>query len=144
MRVRFKLLSPNAVPPQRMTPHSVGWDLSAALSEDMILSPGGRAAVPTGLALEIPVGYEGQVRPRSGLALKHGLGVLNSPGTIDADYRGEVKVILINSSADEMVIRPGMRIAQLVICPVAQAEFEQCDELASSQRSDGGFGHTGI
>jgi len=74
MRVRFKLLSPNAVPPQRMTPHSAGWDLSAALSEDMILSPGGRAAVPTGLALEIPVGYEGQVRPRSGLALKHGLG----------------------------------------------------------------------
>ncbi|NLN85194.1 MAG: dUTP diphosphatase [Candidatus Cloacimonetes bacterium] len=143
MRIRFKLLSQNAIPPQRMTPDSVGWDLSAALCEEMVLNPGARAAIPTGLALEIPQGYEGQIRPRSGLALKLGLGVLNSPGTIDPDYRGELKVILINSSTDDVVIRPGMRIAQIIICPVALVEFEQSDELGQSQRSDGGFGHTG-
>jgi len=93
--------------------------------------------------VEIPRGYEGQVRPRSGLALHQGLGVLNSPGTIDADYRGEVKVILINSSAETVIIQPCMRVAQLVICPVAEAGFVECEELGDSGRSDGGFGHTG-
>jgi len=143
MIIRFKLLNPNALPPQRMTENSSGWDLSADLSEPEILKPGARAAIPTGIAVEIPRGFEGQVRPRSGLALHQGLGVLNSPGTIDADYRGEVKVILFNSSAVTVTIQPRMRVAQLVICPVVEASFVESGELGESGRSDGGFGHTG-
>jgi dUTP pyrophosphatase len=122
---------------------SSGWDLSAALSEPLILAPGARTAIPTGLALEIPPGYEGQIRPRSGLALKYGLGILNSPGTIDADYRGEIKVILINLSSEAITINPLMRIAQLVICPVIDVCFEESEQLNESLRADGGFGHTG-
>lgn len=144
MKVKFKLLTPTAVPPQRMTEHSAGWDLSADLAESEIIEPGDRCAIPTGLAVEIPRGYEGQVRPRSGLALHHGLGILNSPGTIDADYRGEVKVILFNASGEPVVIHGGMRVAQLVICPVCEVEFEMSGQLGSSQRSEGGFGHTGF
>jgi dUTP pyrophosphatase len=127
-----------------MTEHSAGWDLSADLKEPGILQPGERVAIPTGIAVEIPRGYEGQIRPRSGLALQLGLGVLNSPGTIDADYRGEVKVILINSSGSQVTIQPGMRVAQLVVCPVADVSFEECGRLGESGRSEGGFGHTGI
>ncbi|HNT52216.1 MAG TPA: dUTP diphosphatase, partial [Candidatus Syntrophosphaera sp.] len=122
MTVRFRLLSPNALPPQRMTPHSAGWDLSADLAQPEILEPGNRAAIPTGLALELPPGFEAQIRPRSGLALNMGLGVLNSPGTIDADYRGEIKVILFNSSSETILIQPYMRIAQLVVCPLTEVE----------------------
>jgi dUTP pyrophosphatase len=143
VKIKFVLLSSTAIPPQRMTPHSAGWDLSADLKEPEILDPGDRAAVPTGIALEIPPGYEGQIRPRSGLALNMGLGVLNSPGTIDADYRGEVKVILINSSAETIIIQPAMRIAQLVVCPVMEIELEECAALGDSIRSGGGFGSTG-
>lgn len=143
MKIRYKLLTPTAQPPRRMTGHSVGWDLSADIPNSEVLEPGDRAAIPTGIAVEIPPGYEGQIRPRSGLALHRGLGVLNSPGTIDADYRGEIKVILINSSLETVLIQPTMRIAQIVICPVAMVEFEESGELGQSDRSDGGFGHTG-
>jgi dUTP pyrophosphatase len=143
MKIRYKLLSLTALPPRRMTENSAGWDLSADLREPEILEPGDRAAIPTGIAVEIPRGFEGQVRPRSGLALHQGLGVLNSPGTIDADYRGEVKVIMINSSTETVIIQPCMRVAQLVICPVAEASCVECEELGESGRSDGGFGHTG-
>ncbi len=143
MKIRFKLLRPTALPPQRMTEKSAGWDLSADLRDPEILEPGDRAAIPTGIAVEIPAGFEGQVRPRSGLALHQGLGVLNSPGTIDSDYRGEVKVILINCSAETVVIQPGMRVAQLVVAPVAEVSFVESEELGDSLRSGGGFGHTG-
>ncbi|HOZ01555.1 MAG TPA: dUTP diphosphatase [Candidatus Syntrophosphaera sp.] len=143
MTVRFKLLSSSARPPQRMTEHSAGCDLSADLDADLILQPGERTAVPTGLALEIPPGFEGQVRPRSGLALNLGLGILNSPGTVDSDYRGEIKVILVNASTEPVTVKPAMRIAQLVVCPVAEVQFEESDTLGGSCRSDGGFGHTG-
>lgn len=143
MRIRYKLLSPGALPPVKMTQNSVGWDLSADLKRPEILEPGDRAAIPTGIAVEIPEGYEGQVRPRSGLALHRGLGILNSPGTIDSDYRGEIKVILVNSSTEIITIQHGMRIAQLVVCPVAQITFEEAEILEESVRSQGGFGHTG-
>lgn len=143
MKIRFKLLSLTAIAPKRMTQHSSGWDLSADLVDPQILKPGDRAAIPTGIAVEIPTGFEGQIRPRSGLALKQGLGVLNSPGTIDSDYRGEVKVILINSSAETVTIQPCARIAQMVVCPVVDVVFVESEELAESVRSEGGFGHTG-
>ncbi len=127
-----------------MTEHSAGWDLSADLQDPEILEPGDRAAIPTGIAVEIPPRYEGQIRPRSGLALHSGLGILNSPGTIDADYRGEIKVILFNASAEAVTIQPSMRIAQLVVCPVAEVTFAECAALEDSNRSTGGFGHTGV
>lgn len=143
MKIHFKLLTSTAVPPQKMTEHSSGWDLSADLEQPELLEPGDRAALPTGIAVEIPPGFEAQIRPRSGLALNFGLGILNSPGTIDADYRGEIKVILINCSQEPMLIQPGMRIAQMVICPLISCTLEEKQELGSSERSDGGFGHTG-
>jgi dUTP pyrophosphatase len=143
MRIRYKLLTPTALPPAKMTKNSVGWDLSADLKHPEILEPGDRAAIPTGIAVEIPEGYEGQIRPRSGLALHRGLGVLNSPGTIDSDYRGEISIIVINSSAEVLTIQPTMRIAQLVICPVVKVTFEESEALEDSERSQGGFGHTG-
>lgn len=143
MRIPYKLLSPTALPPAKMTRNSVGWDLSADLKGPEILEPGDRVAIPTGIAVQIPKGYEGQIRPRSGLALHRGLGILNSPGTIDSDYRGEIKVILVNSSMETLTIQPCMRIAQIVVCPVAQVTFEATDELEDSERSHGGFGHTG-
>ena len=124
---------------------AAGLDMAAALTDDapVQIAPGERALVPTGFALEIPPGFEGQVRPRSGLALKHGLTVLNAPGTIDADYRGEVMVLLINLGAEPHEIRRGDRIAQLVIQPVARAAVELAVELAPSERGAGGFGSTG-
>lgn len=130
-------------PPRYETPHSAGMDLRAHLREGIDLAPGERTLVPTGLRLQIPPGYEGQVRPRSGLALKRGLTVLNAPGTIDADYRGEVGVILVNLSAEPQRIEPGERVAQLVIAPVTRASWEEVDELDESERGGGGFGSTG-
>ncbi len=120
-----------------------GADLRAALPGELVLEPGQRAAVPTGLRLQIPAGYEAQVRPRSGLALEHGVTVLNSPGTIDADYRGEIKVILINLGHERFTVRPGDRIAQLVFAAAVRAEFERRPRLADSARGEGGFGSTG-
>ena len=121
-----------------------GADLVASNEEDLILKAGTWELVPTGLRLEIPPGYEAQVRPRSGLAAKYGVTVLNAPGTIDSDYRGEVKVILVNHGKEDFVIRRGDRIAQLVFAPVTRAEFTEEDNLASSQRGENGFGSTGI
>ena len=117
-------------------------DLPAALDAAIDIEPGARVLVPCGFALSIPRGYEGQVRPRSGLALEHGLSVLNAPGTIDADYRGEVSVILANLGSDTVTIEPGQRIAQLVLAPVIRAELAEVDELDDTERGEGGFGHT--
>ena len=130
--------------PAYQSEQAAGLDLPAAVEEPLLLAPGRRAAVPTGLALELPEGYEAQVRPRSGLALKQGVTVLNSPGTVDADYRGEVKVILINLGEEDFLIERGMRIAQLVVAPVTQARIEVAAELEESGRGAGGFGSTGL
>jgi|TARA_B100000809_G_scaffold263931_1_gene318412 dUTP pyrophosphatase len=129
--------------PAYETAASAGLDLRAHLDTAITLAPGARALVPTGLRLEIPAGYEGQVRPRSGLALKQGLTVLNAPGTIDADYRGDVGVILVNLSDEEQSIEHGDRIAQLLFAPVTQARWEEVGELDESDRGTGGFGSTG-
>jgi dUTP pyrophosphatase len=126
--------------------HSVdaaGFDLLAAIGEEFVLRPLERIAVPTGIALEIPSGFEGQVRPRSGRALSEGLALINAPGTIDADYRGEIKVIVVNLGSEPLMIQPGDRIAQLIIAPVVRAILVEADELEPSVRGDGGFGHTG-
>jgi len=129
--------------PRRATPGSAGYDLCAAVDASLELAPSERALVPTGLVLAVPEGYEAQVRPRSGLALRHGIVLPNAPGTIDSDYRGEVKVILQNLGDDPFTIRRGDRIAQLVIAPVASAEWDERSELDETARGDGGFGHTG-
>ncbi|MCU0893205.1 MAG: dUTP diphosphatase [Rhodospirillales bacterium] len=129
--------------PTYATDHSAGLDLLAAIDAPLELAPSARALVPTGLAIALPDGYEAQVRPRSGLALRHGVGVLNSPGTIDADYRGEIGVILVNLGAEAYRIERGARIAQLVIAPVARASWREVDDLAESGRGEGGFGSTG-
>ena len=129
--------------PAYATPDSAGVDLMAALDAPMELAPGARALVPTGLQMALPSGFEAQVRPRSGLALKHGITCLNSPGTIDADYRGEVGVILINHGDETFVIERGMRIAQMVIAPVVQARWRETAELSDTARGTGGFGSTG-
>lgn len=123
---------------------AAGADAKAAIKEPIVLAPGASVLIPTGVRVEIPEGYEIQVRPRSGLALKHGITVLNTPGTIDADYRGEIGVILINHSKLEFTITPGMRIAQFVLAPFVQAEFVTADELTTTARGQGGFGHTGF
>lgn len=130
--------------PRYETEASAGMDLRANTNEAVELKPLERALIKTGLFLEIPVGYEAQVRPRSGLALKKGLSVLNSPGTIDADYRGEIGVILVNLSNESVVIEPGERIAQLVFAQVEQAQFIEVEELSETNRGAGGFGSTGL
>lgn len=129
--------------PHYATEDSAGLDLLAAVDGDQTLAPGKRMLVPTGLAIALPPGYEAQVRPRSGLALKNGITVLNSPGTVDADYRGEVGVILANLGDDPFVITRGMRIAQMVVAPVTRLNWETVDELPDSERGAGGFGSTG-
>lgn len=132
--------------PSYETNGAAGVDLRAALppGETLVLKAGERVLVPTGLAMEIPVGFEAQIRPRSGLAIKNGITALNSPGTIDADYRGEVKVILINHGREDFAIERGMRIAQMVVCPVLQVRFDVVEALGETQRGDGGFGSTGV
>lgn len=129
--------------PRYETEHAAGLDLAACIPADIQLAPGKRALVPTGFAIALPPGYEAQVRPRSGLAAKHGITVLNSPGTIDADYRGELGVILINLGEVAFTISRGMRIAQLVVAPVAQAVLAETSELPATERGAGGFGSTG-
>ncbi|GET30436.1 dUTP diphosphatase [Prolixibacter sp. SD074] len=129
--------------PHYSTGHSAGMDLRASLKQDILLKPLERALVPTGLYIELPVGYEAQVRPRSGLALKNGITVLNSPGTIDADYRGEIRVVLINLSSEEFVISDGYRIAQMVVAQHEKVEWVKVTELVETARGEGGFGHTG-
>ena len=129
--------------PKYETEASAGMDLRAELEEDVVLAPLQRALIPTGLFIELPVGYEAQVRPRSGLAYKHGVSVLNTPGTIDADYRGEVKVILVNLSGEEFVVKDGERIAQMIISAHEHATLKEVDVLNETARGAGGFGHTG-
>ncbi len=129
--------------PAYATADSAGLDLRAALAEPMILEPGRRALVPTGLQMALPAGYEAQIRPRSGLAYKHGITMLNTPGTIDADYRGEVKVLAVNLGDEPFEIRHGDRIAQMVIAPVTRALVQSVEELPGSERGEGGFGSTG-
>ncbi len=129
--------------PKAATEGSAGVDLKAAIEASLTLESGQRELVPTGFSLAIPMGYEGQVRARSGLALRHGIVLPNAPGTIDADYRGELKVILMNAGSEPFTIRRGDRIAQLVIAPVVKSVFEEVDDLDDTDRGDGGFGHTG-
>ncbi|MBO7469438.1 MAG: dUTP diphosphatase [Bacteroidales bacterium] len=144
MKLNIVNKSNNAMPAYE-TVNSAGMDLRAYLPDgELVIKPMQRALVPTGLFMEIPVGYEGQVRPRSGLAIKSGITVLNSPGTIDADYRGEVKVILINLSDVDFVIKSGDRIAQLVVAKCEQMEVIEIETLSETERGAGGFGHTGI
>lgn len=142
MKIRIVNKSTNALP-QYATSQSAGIDLRANLSESVTLKPMERKLIPTGLFIELPEGYEAQIRPRSGLALKHGITVLNTPGTIDADYRGEIGVILINLSNEDFTIEHGERICQMVIARHEQAEWIQVEELNETERGAGGFGHTG-
>jgi dUTP pyrophosphatase len=130
--------------PHYQTEHAAGVDLYAAVEGDTVIAAGTWSLVPTGVALAIPEGYEGQVRPRSGLALKHGIGMLNGPGTIDADYRGEIGIILFNFSNEPFTVRRGDRIAQLVFAKLEKARFESVASLSGTARGAGGFGHTGI
>lgn len=142
MKVKIVNKSSFAVP-SYATAQSAGMDLKANITEPISLGMLERAMVPTGLFIELPEGYEAQVRPRSGLAAKHGISVANAPGTIDADYRGEIKVILVNLSKDEFVINPGERIAQMVVARHEKVEWKEVEELSGSERGEGGFGSTG-
>jgi dUTP pyrophosphatase len=142
MKIRIVNHSQHALPAYE-TMASAGMDLRANLEADILLKPLARVLVPTGLFIEIPMGYEAQIRPRSGLAIKKGITLLNTPGTIDSDYRGEIKVILVNLSNEEFVISNGERIAQMVIAAHEQADWVEVDELVETERGAGGFGHTG-
>lgn len=130
--------------PSYMTPDAAGMDVRAALTEPLILAPGGITLVPTGFAMALPPGFEAQIRPRSGLAVKHGLGIINSPGTIDADYRGEVKIALINLGKEPYTLNRGDRIAQMVIKRCYHAKLVTVERLNDTERNSGGFGHTGV
>lgn len=129
--------------PAYETAHSAGMDIRAAVAAPMTLAPGDRALVPTGLRIALPDGYEAQIRPRSGLAIKHGISLLNTPGTIDADYRGEIKIIVANLGQEPFTIERGDRIAQMIIAPVTHIQWKEVDELNETDRGPGGFGHTG-
>src|SRR5687768_9790310 len=146
-QLRVHVLRPGlAALPRYATEGAAGLDLTAALAQPMVIEPGARALVPTGLAIELPARCEGQVRPRSGLAFKHGVTVLNAPGTIDEDYRGEVQVLLVNLGKEAHLVQPGDRIAQLVVAPVLQVEVVEvasAEKLGASTRGQGGFGSTG-
>lgn len=130
--------------PKYATAGSAGFDLRASVSAPVVIAPGKRCLIPTGIAIALPVGFEAQVRPRSGLALKHGITVLNSPGTIDSDYRGEIGVILINHSDVDFTVNDGDRIAQMVIAKYETVSWKEVNELSETERGDGGFGHTGV
>ncbi len=142
MKIRIVSHSRHALPAYE-TGASAGMDLRAMLDAPVLLKPLDRALIPTGLFVEIPVGYEAQIRPRSGLAIKKGITVLNAPGTIDADYRGEVKVILVNLSNEDFTVTDGERVAQMIVAAHETVEWEQAEELAETTRGTGGFGHTG-
>ncbi len=142
--VKFLRLHPNAQLPKYATEHAAGLDLHACNDEDIIVQPQTVALIPTGFAIELPIGYEAQLRPRSGLALKHAISLPNTPGTIDADYRGEVKVILINHGKEPFTVKKGDRIAQMVIAKYERVDFVEVDSLSDTERGAGGFGHTGV
>lgn len=138
------LIESEACLPEYATKEAAGADVRAFIEKSVALLPGQRILIPTGLKFQIPEGFEVQVRPRSGLAYNHGVTVLNSPGTIDSDYRGELKILLINLGSEVFVIEPNMRIAQIIVAPVIRAKFSFTTELVSSERGNGGFGHTGV
>ena len=142
MKLKIKKLKNEAIIPSYQTKEAAGFDLHSI--EDIVLNPGERKLIATGLAFEIEYGYEVQIRPRSGLAFKHGITVLNTPGTIDSDYRGEIKVLLINHSNEKFEIKKGDRIAQAVVAPVIQAKIVEVDELSDTARGESGFGSTGV
>src|SRR4030095_10740908 len=146
MKIKIKFVDSNlkSIVPSYATQHSSGLDISSASKEEILLRAMETVLIPTNLIIEIPQGYEGQIRPRSGLALKHNIGIINSPGTIDADYRGELKILLTNFGKEQFSVKFGDRIAQLIICKVEKAELEIDDDISETQRSSGGFGHTGI
>lgn len=130
--------------PQYQTEHSAGLDLMAFITEPIILKPLQRALIPTGLSIELPIGYEAQIRPRSGLAFKNGISIVNSPGTVDADYRGEIKVLLVNLSDQDFVVENGLRIAQMVVAKHERIVWESAEQLSDTQRGAGGYGSTGV
>jgi dUTP pyrophosphatase len=145
IRIQIKRLRPSdpaLALPAYMTEGAAGMDLCADIAADMTLAPMARVLVPTGIAIALPMGFEAQIRPRSGLALKQGMTLVNSPGTIDADYRGEIQVIAINLGSEPIVIEPGQRIAQMIVQRIIRAEWQEVPELPSSERQAGGFGHT--
>ena len=142
--LKIRRLHERASTPRYASAGAAGLDLAACIDEPLAIAPGAFALVPTGLAMAIPTGHEGQVRPRSGLAARHGVTVLNSPGTIDADYRGEVKVLLVNHGPTEFIVQDGERIAQLVIAPFTQVEIDEVESLDATERGAGGFGSTGM
>ena len=143
--MRVKIVNKSNYPtPQYATIHSAGVDLKANIVEPITLKSLERIRVPTGLFIELPGGHEAQIRPRSGLAAKHGISIVNSPGTIDADYRGEIKVVLVNLSSEEFIINPGERIAQMVIARYEKVEWDEVESLSETDRGDGGFGSTGV
>jgi dUTP pyrophosphatase len=142
-KIQIKKLSNEVLTPKYETAGSSGMDIAAHIEKDIVLNPGEKTLIPTGFSLSVPRGYEVQIRPRSGLAVKKGITVLNSPGTIDSDYRGEIKVILINLSKDEFSIKNGERIAQMVVCPIVQVIVQEVEELSGTDRGTGGFGSTG-
>ena len=142
-KIQIKKLSTEVLTPKYETSGSSGMDIAAYIRQDIIINPGEKALIPTGFSLSVPQGYEVQIRPRSGLAAKKGVTVLNTPGTIDSDYRGEIKVILINLSKDIFYVKSGERIAQMVVCPIVQVSIEEVKELSETNRGIGGFGSTG-
>jgi dUTP pyrophosphatase len=146
MKIKVKKIDAaiNNPMPEYATEYSSGMDISSASPEDIVIKPMETGIIPTNLIIEIPAGYEGQIRPRSGLALKYNIGIINSPGTIDADYRGELKILLTNFGKEQFTIKFGERIAQLVICKVEKVNLEFDDDITDTHRSSGGFGHTGI
>ena len=142
--LRIKRLSPHAVLPRYQSEHAAGMDLHAAVAESITIEPGEIVMVPCGLAMAVPVGYEAQIRPRSGLASRHGISIPNAPGTIDSDYRGELMVSLINHGRSSFTVEPKMRIAQLIVAPVVHCVVEEAEELDETIRGAGGFGSTGV
>ena len=143
IKIQIKKLSNSVIIPKYETSGSSGMDIAAHVENNIIINPGEKALISTGFSIAIPRGYEVQIRPRSGLAAKKNITVLNTPGTIDADYRGEIKVILINLGKEKFIIKNGERVAQMVVCPVVQASLEEVKELSDTQRGSGGFGSTG-
>jgi len=142
--MKIKIVNSSRHPlPEYATAFAAGLDLRANIAQPVVLKPLERALVPTGIYIELPIGYEAQIRPRSGLAIKHGIGIVNAPGTIDADYRGEIRVILVNLSNEDFIVNDGERICQMVIAQHASVEWEQVDSLEQTERGTGGFGHTG-
>ncbi|MBU1702526.1 MAG: dUTP diphosphatase [Candidatus Eisenbacteria bacterium] len=144
IRIAVQRLSPRAQLPRRQTAGASGWDLHACLEEDQVIQPGARAAIPSGIAVAVPEGYELQIRPRSGLAWRQGVTIVNTPGTIDADYRGEIKILLVNLGSEPFRVRHGDRVGQMILSSVPAGILEEVEELSATERGAGGFGHTGL